>query len=87
MDETITHRKALEKNLIECKENDIVIPYRKVAQAFPGDDHECTFDIQRIDSETLQPWAKELGWSAKPAPEITPPSKKNMPLIRFTRIL
>lgn len=80
-------RSALEKTLREEKRNDIIIPYSEVSFAFPGGPHSSSFDLQRIDSEMLKPWAENLGWHVQTAPEATHPTQLDTPFIRFTRIV
>ncbi|OGW52322.1 MAG: hypothetical protein A2Y81_00635 [Nitrospirae bacterium RBG_13_43_8] len=79
-------RNAIEKKLREEKDNEIIIPYSQVSLAFPGGPHPNSFDIQLIDSKSLQSWAKKLGWSVQTAPEVTHPTQKNTPWIHFIRI-
>ena len=79
-------RNAIENKLREEKRDEVIIPYSQVSLAFPGGLHPNSFDIQLIDSKSLQSWAKNLGWSVQPAPEVTHPTQKNMPWIHFTRI-
>jgi hypothetical protein len=80
-------RSALEKKLREERRNDIVIAYAKVSPAFPGGPHSTNFDLQRIDGKALQSWAKDLGWHVQVAPEVTDPTQRDTPAIRFTRIV
>ena len=84
---TLEWRIAIEKSLNKQKSDVCNIPYQQVSLAFPGGQHESSFDIQCIDSKSLQSWAKGLGWSVCMAPEITYPSQKNTPWIRFSRII
>jgi hypothetical protein len=80
-------RNAIEDKLQEEKNDEVIIPYSQVSIAFPGGPHPTLFEIQLIDSKSLQSWAKNLGWSVQPAPKVTHPTQKNIPWIHFTRIV
>ena len=79
-------RDAIKKKLSDETQHDIVMPYYQVSLAFPGGPHSASFDVQRIDWDEFQPWAKNLGWHVQSAPEVTYPEQKATPNIRFTRI-
>ena len=79
-------RSEIEKRLHESKLYDILIPYPQVSNAFPGGPHLASLDMQRIDWDTLQSWAENLGWHVQGAPEKTHPSQLSTPEIRFIRI-
>lgn len=87
-DENIVHkwRDAIEKALSNEKQTDILIPYWQVSLAFPGGSHSSSFDVRRIDWDTLQSWLQNLGWHVQAAPETTHPEQQATPNIRFTRI-
>jgi hypothetical protein len=79
-------RDAIEQALFDTKEDDIVIPYFQISFAFPGGPHSQSVDVQRIDWDTLTPWAEKLGWHVRSAPEATPEELEFIPHIRFMRI-
>jgi hypothetical protein len=86
-EETIQEwRNAIEKSLSNTKKNDIKITYSETSLAFPGGPHSVSFDVQRIDWDKLQLWAKNLGWHVQAAPEVTHPAQQATPWIRFIRI-
>jgi hypothetical protein len=79
-------RDAIRQALFDTKEYDIVIPYFQISFAFPGGPFSESIDVQRIDWDTLTPWAEEIGWRVQSAPEATPEELECIPHIRFMRI-
>lgn len=68
--------------------DDVVIPYRQVAQLFPSNDpHPSSFDYKLIDFESLSVWAESNGWEIISAPESSDSTNSYSFPVRFRRLL
>ena len=76
-----------ESKMTKETRTDILIPYNQLSMAFPNGTHSDYFDVFRLDSDAVQKWSADHGWSAKPAPENADPKHKNAPPIRFMKIV
>lgn len=63
--------------------DDVVVPFRDVARAFPAPDpHPESFDIPRVNEAGLRAWAMDKNWKVDFAAECGEPG---FPAVRFTR--
>lgn len=77
----------LEKHLEHQESDDVITHYESVARAFPSTEpNPYSFDILRIDYNSLKPWAKKRGWDVKLAPESASEGNEHMPPVRFIKI-
>ena len=65
---------------------ELVVPYRSVANAFPGGFHPQFVDTQLIDLDALRTWAHKMGWEFRTSPETAHPDLETTPQIRFISV-
>ena len=67
--------------------NDVVVPYRQVALAFPSTQpNPRSFHDRLVDQDRLKKWAATRRWQVKLAPEMAQPDSDDLPPVRFIKI-
>ena len=77
---------AIENKLAVHVGDDAVIPYEKIALAFPSPDPNLlSFDSPLIDHDQLKQWALARGWDVRLASEIKAEGDDRHPPVHFTK--
>jgi len=86
IEESPRFRRELEQKLKSTEMNELLVPYKDVAFAFPfKGPNSRSFDVPSIDQDSFILWAAREGWDARLANEKTTEKTKNWPPVHFTR--